>query len=193
MRQVVGTTTTVLEPSWDVDHDYSSRVHHTEQDSNERLTPAEEELITQLTSALEEVANPIQNVTDMSTVADAGSETVKEISTPDIVEDFFDFGMDSVIFDETKCPVASEEIKSTVMSEESLKVLEENSLVVSPLRKDQILDYLQDQVTSTSPQSVFESESGYDSSSSPTYFASDDEQNIDFDMDSFSELFPALF
>lgn len=192
MRQVVGTTATVLEPSWDVDHDYSSRVHHTKQDSNERLTPAEEELITQLTSALEEVANPIQIIRDMSTIADTGSETVKEISTPDIVEDFFDFDMDSGLYNETKLPVTSEE-KSTVLSEESLKGLNENSVVVSPLRKDQILDYLQDQVTSTSPQSVFESESGYDSSSSPTYFASDDEQTIDFDMDSFSELFPALF
>lgn len=183
---MVGTTATVLEPSWDVDHDYSSRVHHTEQDSNERLTPAEEELITQLTSALEEVANPIQNITNMSTGADTEFETVKEISTPDIVEDFFDFGMGSGIFDETKLPVTSEKTKPPVMSEE-------NPMVVSPLRKDQILDYLQDQVTSTSPQSVFESESGYDSSSSPTYFASDDEQNIEFDMDSFSELFPALF
>lgn len=192
MREVVGTTATVLEPSWDVDHDYSSRVHHTKQDSNERLTPAEEELITQLTSALEEVANPIQIITDMSTKADTESETVKEISTPDIVEDFFDFGMDSGIFNESKLPVTAEE-KSTVISEESLKGLEENPMVVSPLRKDQILDYLQDQVSSTSPQSVFESESGYDSSSSPTYFASDDEQTIDFDMDSFSELFPALF
>lgn len=192
MREVVGTTAAVLEPSWDVDHDYSSRVHHTKQDSNERLTPAEEELITQLTSALEEVANPIQIITDMSTKADTESETVKEISTPDIVEDFFDFGMDSGIFNESKLPVTAEE-KSTVISEESLKGLEENPIVVSPLRKDQILDYLQDQVSSTSPQSVFESESGYDSSSSPTYFASDDEQTIDFDMDSFSELFPALF
>lgn len=189
----MGTTATVLEPSWDVDHDYSSKVHHTEQDSNERLTPAEEELITQLTSALEEVANPIHNITNMSTVADSESETVKEISTPDIVEDFFDFGMDSGILDETKLPVTSEKIESSIMSEDNLRVLEENPEVVSPLRKDQILDYLQDQVTSTSPQSVFESESGYDSSSSPTYFASDDEQNIDFDMDSFSELFPALF
>lgn len=189
---MVGTTATVLEPSGDVDHDYSSRVHHTKQDSNERLTPAEEELITQLTSALEEVANPIQIITDMSTKADTESETVKEITTPDIVEDFFDFGMDSGIFNESKLPATAEK-KSTVITEESLKGLEENSMVVSPLRKDQILDYLQDQVSSTSPQSVFESESGYDSSSSPTYFASDDEQTIDFDMDSFSELFPALF
>lgn len=184
MRQVVGTTATVLEPSWDVDHDYSSRVHHTEQEPNERLTPAEEELITQLTSALEEVPNPIQSIRHMPTVAVTESETVKDVSTPVIVQEFFDFGMDSGIFEEAKSPVSSEE---------NLKILEESPMVVSPVRKDQLMDYLQDQVSSTSPRSVFGSESGYESSSSPRCFASDDEQNIDFDMDSFSELFPALF
>jgi len=190
VRQVVGTAATVLEPSWDVDHDYSSRVSHTEQDPNERLTPAEEELITQLTSALEEVANPIQNIPNIPTVAAERSPTVKDISTPDIVEDLFYFGMDSAMFQEAKSPITTEEAKSPVASKENL---EESLMVVSPIRKDQILDYLQDQVASTSPQSVFESESGYESSSSPRYFASDDEQNIDFDMDSFSELFPTLF
>ena len=188
----MGTTATVLEPSWDVDHDYSSRVHHTQQEPNERLTPAEEELITQLTSALEEVPNSVQSITNMPTVAVQGFET-EDITTPDIVEDFLNFEMDSDIF-EVKSPIRSEEeAKCSVTSEENLKVLEESPRILSPVRKDQILDYLQDQVTSTSPRSVFGSESGYESSSSPRYFASDDEQNIDFDMDSFSELFPTLF
>lgn len=182
LRQVVGTTTTVLEPSWDVDHDYSSRVHHTKQDSNERLTPAEEEFITQLTSALDEVPN--SNVKCTSLEEAAKSQAAKDVSTPDIVNDIFDFGMDSNIFEVVNASTAS------VNSSESHK---ENARVESPVSKDQILDYLQDQVMSTSPQSLFGSESGYESSSSPKYFASDDEQNIDFDVHSFSELFPTLF
>lgn len=177
----MGTTTTVVEPSWDVDHDYSSRGHHTKQDPNDRLTPAEEDFISQLTSALDEVPNSSVKCTSPENAAE--SQATKDVSTPDIVKDFFDFGMDSSIFQEVSSPVTS------TKSSESPK---ESPRVQSPISKEQILDYLQDQVISTSPQSLFESESGYESSS-PKYFASDDEQNIDFDMDSFSELFPALF
>lgn len=178
---MVGTTATIVEPSWDVDHDYSSRAHHTKQDPNERLTPAEEDFITQLTSALDEV--PDSSVKCLSPEKVAESQVPKDVSTPDIVKDFFDFGMDSSIFEDANLPETSVE---------SSKSTKENSRIHSPISKEQILDYLQDQVISTSPQSLFESESGYESSS-PKYFASDDEQNADFDMHSFSELFPALF
>lgn len=192
VREVVGSAAALVEPSWDVDHDYSSRVHHMQQDSSERLTPAEEELITQLTSALEEVSNPVQGAKDMPTIEVTASETVKDpISTPDIVQEFFDFGMDAGIFEEEKSPVPCEEMAKSPVKTETTK--EDGLRISSPVRKDQIMDYLQDQVPGTSPRSVFGSESGYDSSSSPRYFASDDEQNIDFDMDSFSELFPSLF
>lgn len=179
---MVGSTATVVEPSWDVDHDYSSRGHHTQQDPDERLTPAEEELITQLTSALDEV--PHSSVKCMPHEAAAESQATKDVTTPDIVKDFFDFGMDSSIFEEVNSPVTN------VNSTEDHK---EIPRIQSPISKEQILDYLQDQVISTSPQSLFGSESGYESSSSPKYFASDDEQNMDFDMNSFSELFPTLF
>ncbi|KAG0724409.1 X-box-binding protein 1 [Chionoecetes opilio] len=184
LRQVVGTAATVLEPTWDIDHAYSSKAHHIEQDSNERLTPAEEDFISQLTSALEEVSNPIHSIKDLPTVGVQRSETVKDVSTPDIVQEYFDFGMETSIFEEAE-PLGS--------SEENRKNFEESSRIVSPVSKDQILDYLQDQLPGTSPRSVFGSESGYDSSSSPRYFASDDEHNMDFDMGSFSELFPTLF
>lgn len=179
---MVGSTTTVVEPSWDIDHDYSSRSHHIKQDPNERLTPAEEELITQLTSALEEVPN--SNVKSISSPKVSEPQISNDVSTPDIVKDFFDFGMDSSMFEEVTLPTTS--VKD---SESSTEIPRGQS----PISKEQIMDYLQDQAITTSPQSLFGSESGYESSSSPKYFASDDEQNIDFDMHSFSELFPALF
>lgn len=193
---MVGTTATVLEPSWDIDHDYSSRAHHTKQDPNERLTPAEEELITQLTSALDEV--PHSNVKNMSPERVVESQASKDVTTPDIVRDFFDFGMDSNIFEQVNLPITSVKGTENLMESPRGQSLIAENLVdsprgQSPICKEQIPDYLQDQVITTSPQSLSGSESGYESSSSPKYFASDDEQNIDFDMHSFSELFPALF
>lgn len=208
-EQVVGTTTTVMESSWDVaDHDYS-RGCQTPLDMD--LTPAEDELITQLTKAMGRETTEVTPSTIMK------EEPIivqgQEPATPDILKDFLDF----------------QNINTTPATN---KVnVGQNPLSVrapSPISKAQILDFLQDIAAIPSPGSSGSSESGYDSASSPKsevsfdssgdYLdelvdspvpvartsvnspvpmvrspASSEDCESSLDIESFSELFPSLF
>lgn len=194
MHQVVGTAPAVVESNWDViDHDYT-KGHSTEEDLSARLTPDEEDLITQLTSALEKVPDPAINQISHSNISLSCEEVkeIKEVGTPDILKDFLDFdltakppntgnmnGSDNVAPSESYCGLD----------------LHSGSQRSSPVTKEQILVFLQDNFTSASPGSLASSESGYESSLSPRSLRSPDlvDPTMDFDMDSFNELFPTLF
>lgn len=188
---MVGSTAADVEPKWEVaDHDYI-KGYQAKESVNERLTPAEEDLITQLTSALDEVPSP--DVTQVSSdgvtisIDDLAVQT-EALGTPDILKDFLDFEMTANI--------PNDHDAQFMLDTQSLK--EPRHLVTarapSPISKEQILDFLQDKVTSASPESIVGSESGYESVLSPRSLGSPEEldHNIDIDMDSFTELFPSL-
>lgn len=185
-RQVVGTTAAVVEPNWDIDHDYTSESLPV--DCSIRLTPDEENLITELTSALSEV--PVSDIgqacTDNITNSQVNTNhTVDDVSTPDIIKDFFDFGMDVNVIGEGsnhKCPsIASSKTNNPIKPQPPL----------SPISKEQILDFLEDKAVA-SPQ--YGSESGYESSLSPRSLGSlEESEDQGMELDSFIELFPSLF
>ncbi|XP_042208170.1 LOW QUALITY PROTEIN: uncharacterized protein LOC121856604 [Homarus americanus] len=199
--QMVGLTTANVEPNWDIaDHDYT-KGYPTEENLNARLTPAEEDLITQLSNALDEVPTP--NIKQISSdgIAISVNELVdqaEDIATPDILKDFLDFDI------KTSAPVTIP-VSETSPGRTKQPV---TWRAPSPISKEQILDFLQDKVTSASPASLIGSESGYESLSSPQSLGSTDEvlspqstgspdefedHSLDIDMDSFNELFPSLF
>lgn len=198
VQQVVGSAATVVEPNWDGDHDYTAQPSTI--DTTITLTPAEEDLISELTSALNDLPN--QSIKQMSTSNSTNSlETngtgnqTGEISTPDIIKDFFDFGMD-VVDNVTNHSVSSHESKEHIVSSHQSKDAHikhtNNTRVPSPISKEQILDFLEDKASS--PRSHFESESGYESSFSPRSLGSAEEpEDPGMELDSFIELFPSLF
>jgi len=188
----VGSAPTVLESNWDVaDHDYT-KGSHTEDLLN--LTEAEDDLITQLTQAMEEVPPPV-SLKDRSpegvtiSIADIVQPS-QDLATPDILKELLDFqGFENVT------PVVSDGTEflnpTTCTAKQSSPSCSERA--VSPISKEQILDFLQDKVHSPSPS--VGSESGYDSIRSPSSLGSPDstDHSMELDMDSFSELFPSLF
>ena len=189
---MVGTTAAVLESSWDVaDHDYSRGC---QTPLNMNLTPAEDELITQLTEALDKEAACVEQSRNTVMEVEPSPAQSQDPATPDILKDFLDF----------------QSMNSTPASNRI--DVNQNQLSVrapSPISKAQILDFLQDIVTIPSPGSSGGSESGYESASSPKSEYLDDlvgspvsaarspavsedcESNLD--IESFNELFPSLF
>lgn len=193
---MVGTTTTDVESNWDIaDHDYT-RGYHSKEGLNERLTPAEEDLIFQLTNALDEVPSPsVKKVSPGVASLELECQT-EDVGTPDILKDFLDF--DSLA-NVTIATNDNEKCQGTQQSPYSAP---------SPISKEQILEFLQDKVNSCSSESLLDSESGYGSISSPQSLRSQDEvlspqslpssdefegHSMDLDIDSFTELFPSLF
>lgn len=174
-----------MEPNWDIDHDYTNESLPV--DCSIRLTPDEESLITELTSALSEV--PVSNMGQASTDGIANSQvntthTAGDVCTPDIIKDFFDFGMDVNVVGE-----GSNHKLHSVESETQNKAKSQAPL--SPISKEQILDFLEDKAL-TSPQ--YGSESGYESSLSPRSLGSlEESEDQGMELDSFIELFPSLF
>lgn len=178
-----------MESNWDVaDHDYT-KGSHTEDLLN--LTEAEDDLITQLTQAMEEV--PQVSIKDRApegvriSIADIVQPS-QDLATPDILKELLDFqGFENVR------PVmsdGSEFLNPTTVKGSSPSCSER---AVSPISKEQILDFLQDKVHSPSPS--VGSESGYDSVRSPSSLGSPEstDHSMELDMDSFNELFPSLF
>lgn len=207
---MVGTTPTVLESNWDVaDHDYT-KGSHTKNDLHLSLTPAEDDLITQLTKAMDQV--PEISVKDTSpegvTISvDEVTPQTGEIATPDILKELLDFGWFENDGTLEGSHGASKELNTTPVKE-TLPPCGERA--ASPITKEQILDFLQDKMLSPSHSSTTESESGYDSVTSPRSLGSPetidltsprpsgspDEDTLDQAMeldDSFNELFPSLF
>ncbi|KAK4295272.1 hypothetical protein Pmani_032151 [Petrolisthes manimaculis] len=185
-QQVVGTTPTVMEPNWDIDHDYTSESLPV--DCSLRLTPDEENLITELTSALSEV--PVSGMGQASTngiissQTDTVTHTTGDVCTPDIMKDFFDFGMDVNV-------VGHEDNHRLVKVESETHNKANSQAPSSPISKEQILDFLEGK-TLSSPQ--YGSESGYESSLSPRSLGSSEElDDQGMELDSFIELFPSLF
>jgi len=213
-----------MESNWDIDHDYTKE-SLAPLDCNLRLTPDEESLITELTSALSDV--PVTNHGIESTNGITNSlenyNQTGNVTTPDIIKEFFDFGMDVNVADQTdnSLGITGNGIVDT-----------DKSRVPSPISKEQILDFLEDK-TNSSPK--YGSESGYESilspsrslesssprpfessshrsigsnsprsvgsnsprsfdSSSPRSFASEEaSEDQGMELDSFIELFPSLF
>lgn len=178
---MVGSSSAVVESNWDVDHDYARETLPLV--CNMRLTPDEESLITELTSALSEIPVPStgQTSTDGITNSLDNYNQTGDISTPDIIRDFFDFGMDVNVAgeNELKLENVENEVKDT-----------SNSRVPSPVSKEQILDFLEGK-TSGSPS--YGSESGYESSLSPRSLGTEEPEDQRMELDSFIELFPSLF
>ncbi|XP_047488432.1 LOW QUALITY PROTEIN: uncharacterized protein LOC125038859 [Penaeus chinensis] len=206
--EVVGTTPTVLESNWDVaDHDYT-KGSHTKNELNLSLTPAEDDLITQLTKAMDQV--PEISVKDTSpegvtiSVDDVAPQT-DNLATPDILKELLDGWFESNIEAQEVSQGASQELNTTPVKEDLQPT---NERATSPITKEQILDFLQDKMQSPSHGSSTESESGYDSVTSPRSLGSPEmidltsprplgspeplDQGMELD-DSFSELFPSLF
>lgn len=193
---MVGTTTTDVESNRDLaDHDYT-KGYEAKEDLNTRLTPAEEDLIAQLTSALNEV--PAQSIECVSTNGvtmsiDELASPTEDITNSEVLKDFLDFEK-----------IAS--ISVTKGNETCPRTQSHSTRAPSPISKEQILDFLQDKLTSSSPESLLGSESGYESITSPQSLESFDvlspqslqsdefeDHSMDFDIDSFNELFPSLF
>lgn len=180
-----------MESNWDVaDHDYT-KGSHSEDLLN--LTEAEDDLITQLTQAMEEVPPPV-SIKDRApegvtiSIADIVQPS-QDLATPDILKELLDFqGFENVT------PVMNDGTEflnpTTTVKESSPSSMER---AVSPISKEQILSFLQDKVHSPSPS--VGSESGYDSVRSPSSLGSPDstDHSMELDMDTFSELFPSLF
>lgn len=206
---MVGTTPTVLESNWDVaDHDYT-KGSHTKNDLNLSLTPAEDDLITQLTRAMDQV--PEISVKDTSpegvtiSLDDAAPQT-DSLATPDILKELLDGWFESNVEAQEGSQGANQELNTSPVKEENLQPTNERA--ASPITKEQILDFLQDKMQSPSHGSSTESESGYDSITSPRSLGSPEmidltsprslgspeplDQEMELD-DSFSELFPSLF
>lgn len=189
-----------MESSWDVaDHDY---IKGCQTQIGMNLTPAEDELIAQLTTVLGQ-ENPNCGDQTSSNMVQPSTDQNKEVATPDILKDFLDF-------------------QSMSTSENKLDVSQSQQINVrapSPISKAQILDFLQDIVTIPSPGSSGSSESGYESALSPKSEASyenngsheyldelaespapvasspaaSEDYECNLDIESFNELFPSLF
>ncbi|XP_068224476.1 LOW QUALITY PROTEIN: X-box-binding protein 1-like [Palaemon carinicauda] len=200
-EQVVGTTPTVVESSWDVDdHDYTKGC---QTQLNMNLTPAEDELIAQLTTALDQENVSCMDHTTSNVMVQSSPVQNQEVATPDILKDFLDF----------------QSMSTTGNNMNVCQSPQINVRAPSPISKAQILDFLKDIVTIPSPGSSGSSESGYESVLSPKSEASfenngshdyldelvespvsmvqspavseDCESNLD--IESFNELFPSLF
>jgi len=182
------------------------------------LTIAEKDLITEIESALGEVAVPRVVTSTNGGVTTPGTAAVtipintniqtqssqQSLETPDILQEFIDFEMaaqqskqpTSSTSDSNNSETESNQVHSYLM----LPLPQSSSRAPSPITKDQILDFLQDKPLSPSAgSSVGESESGYDSVTSPRSLGSYDSCSLgspdvaeDFDMDSFVQLFPSL-
>lgn len=201
----MGSTPTVVESNWDVaDHDYTKGSHANY--SSPSLTPAEDDLITQLTKAMDQV--PAVSVKSASpegvtisindTKQDAG-----EIATPDILKELLDFN-----WFEKEMPQMTNSTSVALNTNNTVKGLVQptSERSVSPISKEQILDFLQDKMLSPSHSSTAGSESGYESVNSPRSLGSPEmvgvtsplespemmDHAMDID-DSFNELFPSLF
>lgn len=198
---MVGATPTVLESNWDVaDHDYTKGSHNTDLQLN--LTPAEDDLITQLTKAIDQA--PPVSVQSTSpegvtiSIDDFSQQT--EVGTPDILKELLDFNWlenDMTENSGTNQTLSVNAVKETAQPR-----------AVSPISKEQILDFLQDKMPSPSHYSIAGSESGYESVTSPRSLGSPEmvdltsprpvespeplDHTMDID-DSFNELFPSLF
>lgn len=205
---MVGTTPTVLESNWDVaDHDYT-KGSHTKNELNLSLTPAEDDLITQLTKAMDQV--PEISVKDTSpegvtiSVDDVAPQT-DDIATPDILKELLDFGWFESNAETQEENQGASQLNTAPVKEDLQST---NERAASPITKEQILDFLQDKMLSPSHGSSTESESGYDSITSPRSLGSPEtidltsprplgspeplDQAMELD-DSFNELFPSLF
>jgi len=184
---------------------------------NTNLTTAEKDLITEIESALDEVAVPRVVTSTNGGVTTPGTTAVtipinannqkqsshQSLDTPDILREFIDFELAA----QQSSPQISSTSDSNVKAETNQlhsylmsPIPQSSSRAPSPITKDQILDFLQDKPLSPSAgSSVGGSESGYDSMTSPRSLGSYDSCSLgspdvteDFDMDSFVQLFPSL-
>jgi len=185
------------------------------------LTLAEENLITELKSALGGVAVPrvVKSsnhgvITLDTAAATTASRTViannqtqasqQCLDTPDILQEFIDFEMaaqESLQQTSSTSEFNNSETEPTQLHSYLQSPLPlASSRAPSPITKDQILDFLQDKPLSPSAgSSVGGSESGYDSMTSPrslgtyeTCSLGSPDVSEDFDMESFVQLFPSL-
>jgi len=194
-----------VESNWDIDHDYTKE--SLPLDCNLRLTPDEESLITELTSALSDVpvtSNGVESTDGITNALDECNQ-MGNVTTPDIIKEFFDFGMDVNVAEHND--IGLETIGNEIVDTDK-------SRVPSPISKEQILDFLEGK-TSDSPK--YGSESGYESSLSPrsgsisprsfgsnsprsfesnsprSFGSAEESEDQGMELDSFIELFPSLF
>jgi len=199
-----------------MDHDYIE----IDNIINTNLTSAEEDLITELKSALGKVAVPrvvtssndgvttldTADITSATRTINVNNPTPSQqcLDTPDILQEFIDFEMaaqqssqqTSRTSDSQSSETEATQLQSYLMSPLPLP----SSRAPSPLTKNQVLDFLQDKPLSPSADSsVGGSESGYDSMTSPRSLGSYETCSLgspdvveEFDMESFVQLFPSL-
>merc|ERR1712179_212223 len=218
-HNLVGTSTDIMESSKSImEHNYIE-IDNIINTTN--LTLAEENLITELKSALGSVAVPrvmkssnngvITLDTAAATTATrtpiANNQTQASqqcLDTPDILQEFIDFEMaaqESLQRTSSTSEFNNSETEPTQLHSYLQSPLPlPSSRAASPITKDQILDFLQDKPLSPSAgSSVGGSESGYDSMTSPrslgtyeTCSLGSPDVSEDFDMESFVQLFPSL-
>merc|ERR1712106_1048117 len=218
-HNLVGPSTDIMESSKSImEHNYIE-IDNIINTTN--LTLAEENLITELKTALGGVAVPrvmkssnhgvITLDTAAATTATrtiiANNQTQPSqqcLDTPDILQEFIDFEMaaqeslqqTSSTSDFNNSETEPTQLHSYLQSPLPLP----SSRAASPITKDQILDFLQDKPLSPSAgSSVGGSESGYDSMTSPRSLGTYETCSLgspdfseDFDTESFVQLFPSL-